>query len=370
MPSLFFSKIVKLILATFISLVAISSLLFLPTPPDKSKERITILVDEGRMPAIAPNDGAIAYSVLRNKRGELWLIEKEGRGKRLLVDLTGDILKPKWSPNGSEVAFINVHAFSQIFKISQNGVTTPVSRVFDKIENFEWFDNEWILHDGYENGSWSVWLSNSKNTYIRLTSGELNARWPSFSTNKQYIVFSIRYEGYYKLVLYDLKESKGIKLTDGEGDDIKATFSPDNKKIAYLSNRTGKWSIWIKNIDIENDIELTPSFSENKHPKWSPDVDLNTSLLWTSDSQRIIFDAFRGDSRALFMIDLRGGRVTLRGEVKQYFPLIQTTLIDKGMVYNPTINESGTAIYFENKTSDKCSIIRFDLEAEQKIAYG
>jgi DNA-binding winged helix-turn-helix (wHTH) protein len=55
-------------------------------------------------------------------------------------------------------------------------------------------------------------------------------------------------------------------------------FSPDGKRIAFMSNRTGPWQIWMSNEDGSNPVQV--SFTDSAGtPRWSP------------DGQSIAFDA-------------------------------------------------------------------------------
>jgi hypothetical protein len=39
------------------------------------------------------------------------------------------------------------------------------------------------------------------------------------------------------------------RLTDDPAQDLGATFSPDGKRVAFISNRGGAWGIWVMNAD-------------------------------------------------------------------------------------------------------------------------
>ena len=48
-------------------------------------------------------------------------------------------------------------------------------------------------------------------------------------------------------------------------------FSPDGKKIAFRSNRSGRAQIWISNADGSSPVQLTSFSSDTYYPMWSPD---------------------------------------------------------------------------------------------------
>lgn len=56
----------------------------------------------------------------------------------------------------------------------------------------------------------------------------------------------------------------------GDGENAAPQFSPDGKRIAFMSNRDGPWQIWVSNIDGSQPRQV--SFTESAGtPRWSPD---------------------------------------------------------------------------------------------------
>jgi hypothetical protein len=49
------------------------------------------------------------------------------------------------------------------------------------------------------------------------------------------------------------------RLTDDPAQDLGATFSPDGKRVAFMSNRGGAWGIWVMNADGSQPRLLAPA---------------------------------------------------------------------------------------------------------------
>lgn len=62
-------------------------------------------------------------------------------------------------------------------------------------------------------------------------------------------------------------------LTQSFGDDAQPNFSPDGKRIAFASNRTGTWQIFVMNADGTNVIQVTQGECNAMHPSFSPGGD-------------------------------------------------------------------------------------------------
>jgi hypothetical protein len=101
-------------------------------------------------------------------------------------------------------------------------------------------------------------------------------------------------------------------------------FSPDGKRIAYMSTRTGQWQIWVSDTDGSNPRQV--SFTESAGtPRWSP------------DGRSIAFDApYEGQTR-IFVINIDGNH--------------QARPIVRGLV--PSFSRDGKWIYFaSDQTGD------------------
>jgi dipeptidyl aminopeptidase/acylaminoacyl peptidase len=69
-------------------------------------------------------------------------------------------------------------------------------------------------------------------------------------------------------------------LTDGSSDARAPHWSPDGKQIAFDSDRSGSWDVFVMNADGTNVHDVTPSAANEHVTDWSPD---GLSLLVTSD---------------------------------------------------------------------------------------
>jgi Tol biopolymer transport system component len=77
--------------------------------------------------------------------------------------------------------------------------------------------------------------------------------------------------------------------------DSNAQYSPDGKKVAFASTRSGRMEIWMCDADGANSVPVTSLGTYSGTPRWSP------------NSQRIVFDSNAGGRYQIFVVDASGG---------------------------------------------------------------
>jgi Tol biopolymer transport system component/DNA-binding winged helix-turn-helix (wHTH) protein len=84
------------------------------------------------------------------------------------------------------------------------------------------------------------------------------------------------------------------RLTFEDGLQIEPTWSPDNRYIAYSSNRAGKFDIWVQAVSGGDPVQVTRGPGHHWQPDWSP------------DGKYIAYRSEEGDG-GLFIVPALGG---------------------------------------------------------------
>jgi len=88
----------------------------------------------------------------------------------------------------------------------------------------------------------------------------------------QWLVFSsTRHSEHSNLYLQKVDGLSVTELTSDNADDAFPTFSPDGRKIAFCSTRSGNWDIYVMDTDGRNAVQVTNSPAQEMHPSFSPD---------------------------------------------------------------------------------------------------
>jgi eukaryotic-like serine/threonine-protein kinase len=107
-----------------------------------------------------------------------------------------------------------------------------------------------------------------------------------------------------------LNRSEFVRLTLDPGLQTDVTWSPDGESIAYASDKTGNFDIWVQSIKGGAVRQLTRSAAQDTQPTWSP------------NGQSIVFRSDR-DNGGLFVVQAVGGperRLTTFGVRPKWAP--------------------------------------------------
>jgi Tol biopolymer transport system component len=107
-------------------------------------------------------------------------------------------------------------------------------------------------------------------------------------------------------------------------------FSPDGRKLAYMSDRSGTMEIWVSDRDGSNPVQLT-AVGDAGTPRWSP------------DGRSIAFDGRARGERAVYVVSL------LTGEARALTP-------DKDESVCPSWSQDGKWIYFAGNRNGKWQV--------------
>lgn len=129
---------------------------------------------------------------------------------------------------------------------------------------------------------------------------------PDLSPDGRYLAYTawltvMPYRGAVRVVqqLWTLDLQRGLagQLLLSNASDIHPRWSPDGKRIAFSSNRSGRYQIWLTDADGSNLHQVTHGDGDNRWPTWSP------------NGRRILFTQVKQGRSGLALVDLESGSI-------------------------------------------------------------
>jgi Tol biopolymer transport system component/DNA-binding winged helix-turn-helix (wHTH) protein len=167
---------------------------------------------------------------------------------------------------------------------------------------------------------------------------------PTVSSSRDKLAFS-SYSGSANIWRKDLlhPEAPAVELIPSTRLQHNPQYSPDGKRIAFASERSGVQGVWVSSDDGSNLVEISDPHTVSGSPRWSP------------DGKKIAFDARPLDRWEIYVADVAEGN-----------PRKLVTNISS--VYRPQWSRDGRWIYFRSYEAGRTGIYRCPASGGDAIA--
>jgi len=245
----------------------------------------------------------------------LFLISVETGEKRRLTNPTaagtaGDTT-PSFSPDGRTLAFSRARGYrSDVYLLrlaeGYKPQGEPQRIALDNVFNFgaAWTPDgrELVFSSGtgYSNGLWRIaaWSTAGPR---RLAFAPDNASAPTISRQGNRLAYVVNRDdtNIWRVGLPSPARKPGnpVQFIFSTKVELHPSFSPDGKRVAFVSERSGSREIWICDADGSNSVQLT---SLGAQDVWGP--------RWSLDGGEIGFTVEAGQTRHIYLVSAKGGK--------------------------------------------------------------
>jgi Tol biopolymer transport system component/DNA-binding winged helix-turn-helix (wHTH) protein len=233
------------------------------------------LSDEGWSASVSPDASQIVFlkgAAVAEVGQEIWLMRADGSDQRKLMSFPeGGFGSPVWSPDGRWIAYLRFKPgpyteedWIELFNLEQGTKKVVLSVPHLSGWGLIWLPDGRLVYVVYEpppsqNSSnfWAASLDLSTGRFVgtaaRITSGDGFASQPSVTADGKRLAF-IRAKPQTDVYVAEFSAkgprlSTPRRLTFDEADDLPFDWTPDNKAVLFISNRTGTDNIFRQRMD-------------------------------------------------------------------------------------------------------------------------
>jgi len=318
-------------------------------------------------PAISPDGEWIAYTVsetsLEDESSEtrVWMVPTEGGDAIPMTAAGGSSGNPRWSPDGKYLSFTanRDDSENQVWVLDRRGgEARPLTEVEEGGGSYRWSpDGSRLLlsvRDPEPEDTWADGKENAPRAPWVIDRLQFKRDRTGYLTGNRHT----------HLYIFDLASKALTQITSGDYNESQATWSPDGRYVAFVSNRTEEpdgndnsdiWVVAADNTDEGQTLrQVTTNPGSDSSPAWSPDGDrityvtgLEPDLIWYATDH-------------LAVVSSNGGE-----------PQILTRALDRN-VGSPRFTADGEAILFRLEDSAENHLARIGREGDdlERIVRG
>jgi Tol biopolymer transport system component len=232
------------------------------------RDRLTDHESTDSSPAVSPDGARIAFESERDGNSEIYVMDAGGGNVTRLTNDPARDAAPAWSPDGRRIVFTS---------------------------------------DRDNRASADVYVMNADGTGVERLTNDL-AHWaPQFSPDGQRIAVQVNLD----VVVLNLADGSRQQLTVAPQNGMNPTWSPDGRRLAFVSTRNRRVEIFTMNADgTDPKVLVTMAAGSVIDPRWSPDGARVAFVLVPDAPAGPDGEARPEDVQAIYTIEVDSGVVT------------------------------------------------------------
>jgi Tol biopolymer transport system component len=282
--------------------------------PLKPERTFGFTTDEGTWISldVSPDGRTIVFDLM----GDLYTIPVEGGSATRLTEGMAYDVQPRFSPDGTKVAFISDRSGGENIWIMSldRADTTQITRGNDN----DYLSPEWTPDGDYivaARGSrnlklWMFHVEGGSGTALISEPANLHLTGPAFGSDDRYIWYAARQGRWqynavfpqYQLQVYDRETGTSTTMTSRYGSAVRPTLSPDGRWLVYGTRYEGETGLILRDLRSGDERWLAYPVQRDEQESVGA-LDVLPGFSFTPDSESIIL-SFGGE---LWRLPVAGG---------------------------------------------------------------
>ena len=241
--------------------------------------------------------------------GGVFLFDLTGH-RTALTSTTGEDhdLYPRLSPDGKELAYARYssHGVSELYVQPMQPLATARRLTSDKkaIQGLTWTpDSRHIFFSSNRTGSFQLWSVAAEGGEIRIEpTDSSSAAEPVMAPSGEWLLYVESHVNWniWRRPIDGSNHLPAQRLLSSSGRNYDPRYSPDGRRIAFVSDRSGSMELWVADSEGKGAEQLT-----NLNVPWLG------GISWSPTGDEIAFDARPKDHSVIFRIAAAGGEPKL-----------------------------------------------------------
>jgi dipeptidyl aminopeptidase/acylaminoacyl peptidase len=367
------------LMCTHRSLVIVCALAVMALPATCAKRGVTaedyFAFQSASDPRLSPDGKLVAFVVTtvdqaRNRRdSSIWVVASDGQSAPRRLTAEGlNSTSPRWSPDGSRLAFLSSRALqppaTTAPATAAAAPAAPAETPHPQICILPMSGGEAQVLTRLKNGASALeWSPDGKRLVAVSQTGPNDAvapaARPSDVRHYSHILYNFNDTGWYDdkrshIFVIDASTGAAKQITKGdEWNDTDPQWSPDSTRIAFVSDRTGHEyddgrakNIWVIPAEGGDLVRISDHEFGDAQPRWSPD---GSEIAFTGEAERRLFPK-------LYIASSAGG-------AKPRLAADDIDLIPNALRWGPGARE----LSFEAGVKGTVHLFRVDLAARKTV---
>jgi Tol biopolymer transport system component len=226
-------------------------------------------------PRWSPDGSQIAFSSDRSGNYDVYTMDADGTNLQRLTQNPAVDAQPAWSPDGTQIAFVSLrdgNAEIYVMDVDGSDLRRVTHTEADEFE-FDWSpDGTRIVFALSEGAHADIYVMNSDGSERQqLTGTGAQDFYPRWSPDGGQIGFlSTRDGGLEEIYVMDADGGNQRRLTTNDAFDGAPSWSPDGTRLIFASDRNGNPELYVMKGDGTDVQRLTDNSAADRKPAWQP----------------------------------------------------------------------------------------------------